>query len=283
MRTKRYLHREAAQSGRSIKKTPPAWMKYRKSYNPALSDFNDEELCESVEALLMDLPTKGSPYYKNWDYRRTNQYLPAIRGVVKRFVGMSYDEFYSYVRENLLINSECAVKALKFALKDIYFPFFGEDGRMYGNSASKIDRFRGCVDLNQIAYRRSTNIYIVDDNNLIQIYQYTQEPEVNKSLTGFYRTDTSGVESYYIGPFYNSSPCFDDLILEEGYSKQIEFDKSDILNISKSWRYTIKSCDPYYLKLTPTRFSVFVDQWGYVHKSEVTKCSVVQMSELFPQ
>jgi hypothetical protein len=286
-------HREAAQAARQKPKTPPRWMCYGMKVNTSGIDFDDDNQVDKLEETMMTLPSKGRSYYKNWDYRSQLDHLPAIHGLVKKFVGRTYDEFYSFVRASLNANSVAGIHILGHALQDVYFTFVGEDGELWGNSAaSRIQNWSDTCNLNNRARLRSDNIYYVDDDGLIQIVNYKEPaPEDNPNKGFFYSLPGSAVKKYFIGPFYDNKPNTNKYKCAEGYGDdKIVFNQSELpcLNGSdnKSFigsNYWNSPCHPYYFDITQTlTLTDYSTVTGCYNKTKVTKAKVVLMSDLFP-
>jgi hypothetical protein len=286
-------HREAAQAARQKPKTPPRWMCYGMRVNTSGIDFDDENQVDKLEETMMTLPSKGKAYYKNWDYRSQLDHLPAIRGLVKKFVGRTYDEFYSFVRASLDANSVSGIHILGHALEDVYFTFIGEDGELWGNSAaSRIQNWSDTCNLNDRARLRTDNIYYVDDDGLIQIVHYKESPLEIDSKEGFFRAlPGSVVKKYFIGPFYDNRPNPNKYKCAAGYGEdKIVFKQSDLPCVNGSdnksaigSNYWTSPCHPYYFDITQTiTLTDYSTVTGSYTKSKVTKAKVVLMSDLFP-
>jgi hypothetical protein len=284
------FHREAAQAGRrQIKMTPPSWMCYGMKVNAVGVDWDDEDQVAKIEDSMMNLPSKGASYIKSWARRQQLDHLPAIEGIVKKYVGRTFDEFYSFVRANLNANSVAGIHIMEHALEDIYFTFVGEYGQIYGNSAaSRIKRWSDTCNLNERASRRSTNIYYVDDDGLIQIvvpYKINRESDITPS--GFFRCPPgSTISHYYIGPFFNTKPDLNNWRFASGYGEGIVYARSTLPGDKTiTGRYWDVDCDPYYLDITHVCEFVDIqhtsDGTNYT-KHVTTKAKVVWLNDLFP-
>jgi hypothetical protein len=286
------FHREAAQAARQKPKTPPRWMCYGMRVNTSGIDFDDENQVDKLEETMMTLPSKGKAYYRNWDYRSQLDHLPAIHGLVKKFVGRTYDEFYSFVRASLSANSVSGIHILEHALENVYFTFIGEDGQVWGNSAaSRIQGSPHTCNLNDRSRSKRKKIYYVDADGLIQIVNYKNPTFKIDHKEGFFHTmPGSSIEKYFIGPFLNNKPEPNKYNCAEWYGENIVFNQSDLpcLNgsdnknfIGRGYRKSL--CHPYYLDITETMTLTDYNTTTRCYtKSKVTKAKVVLMSDLFP-
>ncbi|MGL4758007.1 MAG: hypothetical protein ACRCXZ_01615 [Patescibacteria group bacterium] len=266
-------------------------MKYRKNLSTSF-DVKDEDTLIEVEDKFMDLPLKGSPYYRNWDYRTQLDHLPAIYGILKRFEGKSFDEYYSYLKSLLNPNSVAGLHVASHAMDNLVL-LFEEDKKIYAMPADPGRRWGDRLAMpfeDLTSSRLYQDEFMVDLDGIIKRIPRTVKIKTHKpKIKGFWKT-YNGCDRYFVGPFKNHEPNplrfdYDDDFDCEAF----KFDRSTlpanrITGLRSRW---YSECECYFLELSNRRIdykSVYSkEKKDYVPQAYyVCRATVVLINDLFP-
>lgn len=247
LRNRKNLHGSYVQSGSAPQTKLPRKNLYRLNYTRHFDV--DLETLEDIDDEINCFPQISNGYRKGISQRERYENLAPVRGILKRFEGKSFDEYYSYLRQSVSSQGYIDNLLCEMSTWELYRVISSSDRVLFGIPVTQFHRHSG-----RISQLSDGDFYLNGD----QIITKYKAPVIVKKSTpkkkGFYYIQPCRTaEEYYIGPFFVNQSKVSDFEIEDGFSSNIVI-KNNVLKPPFKYSYLESiydraSTETYYLRL----------------------------------